>query len=51
MNGLIIPRDASQQIFESKLIDDKRNWKNQKWKFDVFWIEGKRRIDRSYVDW
>lgn len=28
MNGMVIPRDASQQIHTGELIDDKRNFKN-----------------------
>ena len=28
MNGMVIPRDASQQIHTGKLVDDKRNFKN-----------------------
>ena len=28
MNGLVIPRDASQQINEGLLVDENRNWNN-----------------------
>ena len=28
MNGLVIPRDASQQINEGLLVDQNRNWDN-----------------------
>ena len=28
MNGLVIPRDASQQINEGILVDKNRNWDN-----------------------
>ena len=28
MNGLVIPRDASQQINEGILVDQNRNWDN-----------------------
>ena len=48
MNGLIIPRDASQQIFEGKLVDDNRNWKNLEvgdLMFFGYYRDGKRRID------
>ena len=52
MNGLVIPRDASQQINEGLLVDENRNWNNLN-KGDLmffgYYKDGKRRIDHVAI--
>lgn len=48
MNGIVLPRDASQQINEGHLVDDERNWDNLKegdLMFFGYFKDGRRRID------
>ncbi len=48
MNGLVIPRDASQQVNEGILVDNSRNWENLKpgdLMFFGYIKNGVRRID------
>ena len=52
MNGLVIPRDASQQINEGILVDQNRNWDNLNegdLMFFGYYRDGKRRIDHVAI--
>ena len=52
MNGLVIPRDASQQINEGLLVDQNRNWDNLNegdLMFFGYYRDGKRRIDHVAI--
>ena len=52
MNGLVIPRDASQQINEGKLVDDQRKWDNLRegdLMFFGYYKDGRRRIDHVSI--
>ena len=52
MNGYILPRDASQQIKEGILVDDKKDWSNLQTgdlMFFGYYKEEKRRIDHVAI--
>ena len=52
MNGLVIPRDASQQVNEGFLVDRDRNWDNLKegdLMFFGYYKDGRRRIDHVAI--
>ena len=52
MNGLVIPRDASQQINEGLLVDKDRNWDKLQegdLMFFGYYRDGRRRIDHVAI--
>jgi cell wall-associated NlpC family hydrolase len=52
MNGLVLPRDASQQINEGLLVDYERNWDSLKegdLMFFGYYRDGRRRIDHVAI--